>query len=161
MCQSCEEEREGKWKCAGCNSEVLYCSKAGQIADWPHDCYAYRGKTVPSVYHLSCACYCTSFEAQTLESYGFNKVFTPYNQMMLLGLYHGLFKYFEINPKTFLTWKRKDILIQEIQKVFEEIPPQNRGHSTLHGFLNIKTFSIRDPSQEPSAKVVTTFPSNC
>ena len=82
-----------------------------------------------------------SFEAQTLESYGFNKVFTPYNQMMLICLYQGLFKYFEINPKTVLTWKRKGILIQEIKKIFEEIPPQNRGHSTLHSFLNIKTLT--------------------
>ena len=47
-----------KMECAACNSEVLYCSKAGQIADWPHDCYTYRGKTVPSVYHLSSSCYC-------------------------------------------------------------------------------------------------------
>ena len=60
---------------------------------------------------------------------------------MLIVLYQGLFKYFEINPKTVLTWKRKGILIQEIKKVFEEIPPQNRGHSTFHSCLNIKTLT--------------------
>ena len=135
-----------KMKCAGCNPKVVYCSKACQIADWPHhifDYYAYRGKTVPSAYHLSCACYCDLLPSKRrrLKTMGFNKVFTPYNQMMLLGLYHGLFKYFEINPKTFLTWKRKGILIQEIKKIFEEIPPQNRGHITLHSFLNIKTLT--------------------
>ena len=43
------------------NGNVPVVIKACQIADWPHhifDCYAYRGKTVPSAYHLSCACYC-------------------------------------------------------------------------------------------------------
>src|SRR5882762_2321714 len=131
LCRSCEEEREGKWKCAGCNSKVAYCSKACQIADWPHhifDCYAYRGKTVPSAYHLARSCYrdLLPTDERTLEDYGFNRAFIPSNQTMLLGLYQGLF-YSGINPKTVLTWKREGILIQEIKKVFERNPPHKRG----------------------------------
>ena len=34
-------------------------------------------------------------DKQTLEDYGFNKAYTSFNQMMLLGLYQGLFKYLE------------------------------------------------------------------
>ena len=83
LCQSCEEEREGKWKCAGCKSKGVYCSKACQIADWPHhifDCYVYRGKTVPltiSPVHVTVTCFLR--KAAT----GFNKDFTPYNQMII------------------------------------------------------------------------------
>ena len=159
LCQSCEEEREGKWKCSACNSQVVYCSKACQIVAWPHhifDCYDYRGKTVPSAYYLARACYrdLLPIDKQTLEDYGFNKAFTPYNQTMLMGLYQGLFKYLEINPKTVLSWKRKGILIQEIKKVFEEIPPQNRG-GYYPWFLEHQ--DLLDPSHEPSTKVIDDF----
>ena len=160
QCQSCEEEREGKWKCAGCNSKVFYCSKACQITHWPShifDCYAYRGKTVPTAYHLARSCYhdLLPIDEQTLEDYGFNRAFTPANQRMLLGLYQGLFKYFGINPKTVLTWKRDGILIQEIKKVFEEIPPQNRGQY-YPWFLEHQ--DLLDPSlKEPSTKVMEDF----
>ena len=158
-CQSCEEEREGKWRCSGCKSKVVYCSKACQIADWPShifDCYAYRGKTVPSAYHLARACYrdLLPTDKQTLEDYGFNKAGIPSNQMMLMGLYQGLFKYFDIKPKTVLTWKREGILIQEIKKVFEEIPPQFRG-GYYPWFLEHQ--DLLDPSQEPSTKVIEDF----
>ena len=159
QCQSCEEEREGKWKCAGCNSKVVYCSKACQITDWHHhifDCYAYRGKTVPSAYHLARSCYgdLHPTDKQTLEDYGFDRAVTPFNQTMLLGLYQGLFKYFNINPKTVLTWKREGILVQEIKKVFEEIPPQNRGQY-YPWFLEHQ--DVLDPSLGPSTKVMEDF----
>ena len=131
QCQSCEG-REGNWRCSGCNSKVVYCSKACQIANWPHhifDCYAYRGKTVPSAYHLARSCYrdLLPTDKQTLEDFGFNRAFTPFNQRMLGGLYQGLFNHFDIKPKTVHTWKREGILIQEIIKVFERAPPQTRG----------------------------------
>ena len=73
---------------------------------------------------------------------------------MLLGLYHGLFKYFEIHPKTVLTWKREGILIQEKKEVFEEIPPRNRGQY-YPWFLEYQ--DLLDPSQEPSTKVTDDF----
>ena len=73
---------------------------------------------------------------------------------MLIVLYQGLFKNFKINPKTVLTWERKGIIIQEIQKVFEEIPPQNRGQY-YPWFLE-----HQEPSQEPPVKFVMTFPSS-
>jgi hypothetical protein len=159
QCRSCEEEREGKWKCAGCNSKEAYCSKACQIAHWPHhifDCYAYRGKTVPSAYHLARSCYrdLLPIDEQTLEDYGFNRAIMPSNQTMLLGLYQGLFNYFEIKPKTVLTWKREGILIPEIKKVFEGIPPQNRGQY-YPWFLEHQ--DLLDPSLEPSTKVMEDF----
>ena len=56
-----------------------------------------------------------------------------------MGLwYQGFFNYFEINPKTVLTWKREGIPIQEIHRKIED--------STIHDFLNIKTFSIHHKS---------------
>ena len=93
------------------------------------DCYAYRGKTVPSAYHLARSCYCDLLltDKQTLEDYGFNRAYTHYSQMMMPGLYQGLFKYLEINPEKVLTWKREGIFLQEIKKVFGRIPPQNQG----------------------------------
>jgi hypothetical protein len=83
------------------------------------DCDAYRGKTVPSAYHLARSCYRDLYptDKQTAEGYGFNRSSTPSNQMLLLGLHQGLFQFFELNPKTVLTWKREGILIQEIKKV--------------------------------------------
>jgi len=161
QCQSCEEERKGKWKCAGCNSKVVYCSKACQIEDWPShifDCYAYRGKTVPSAYHLARSCYqdLHPIDKQTLEDYGFNRAVTPFNRTMLLGLYQGLFKVFDLKPKTIFTWKREGILVQEIKKVFEEIPPQNRGQY-YPWFLENQ--DLLDPSLGPSkaSKVLEDF----
>ena len=132
QCHSCEVEREGKWKCSGCNSKVVYCSKACQITHWPthiFDCYAYRGKRVPSAYHLARSCYRDELptDDQTLEDYGFHRAAWPSNQTMLLGLYRGLFIYFQINPKSVLTWKREGILIQEIKKVFEGSTSLDRG----------------------------------
>ena len=154
QCESCEEEREGKWKCAGCNSKVVYCSKACQITHWPShifDCYAYRGKRVPSAYHLARSCYRDEIptDDQTLEDFGFRKAVLPSNQSMLLGLYQGLFYSDDINPKTVLTWKREGILIQEIKKVFERIPPQFRGQY-YPWFLEHQY--LLDPSQD-STKV--------
>ena len=159
QCRSCEEEREGKYRCSGCDSKEVYCSKACQIAIWPlhiFECYAYRGKTVPSAYHLARSCYSDllPIDKQTLEDYGFNRAITPYNQRMLFGLYQGLFKYLEINPKKVLTWKREGILVQEIKKVFEEIPPQNRGQY-YPWFLDHQ--DLLDPSLEPSTKVKDDF----
>ena len=138
---------------------MVYCSKACQIANWPHhifDCYAYRGKIVPSAYHLARSC-CRGLlptDEQTLEDYGFNRAFTPFNQMMLGGLYHGLFKNFETNPKTVLTWKQEGILIQEIKKVFEEVPPQSRGRY-YSWFLEHQ--DLLDPSLEYSTKDIEDF----
>ena len=160
QCKFCREEREGKLRCTGCNSKEVYCSKACQTADWPRhifDCYAYCGKTVPSAYHLRRSCFLDLFptDKQTLEDYGFNRAHTPFNQMMLLGLYQGLFKYLEINPETVLTWKREGILIQEIIKVFERIPPQNRGQY-YPWFLEHQ--DLLDPSLlVPSAKIMEDF----
>ena len=159
QCRSCEEKREGRWRCSGCNSKVVYCSKACQIANWPchiFDCYAYRGKTVPSAYHLARACFrdLLPIDEQTLEDYGFNRAYTPFNKTMLMGLYQGLFGYFEINPKMVLTWKREGILIQEIKKVFERNPPQNRGQY-YPWFLEHQ--DLLDPLQEPSIKVMEDF----
>ena len=132
-----------------------------QIANWPHhifDCYAYRGKTVPSAYHLARSCYRDLFptDKQTLEDYGLDRAVTPFNhwQMMLLGLYQGLFNYLDIRPKTVLTWQREDILIREIKRVFERIPPQKRGEY-YPWFLEHQ--ELLDPSQEPSTKVAEDF----
>ena len=105
QCKFCRKDSAEEWGCSDCNSKVVYCSKACQIANWPHhifDCYAYRGKTVPTAYHLARACYrdLLPTDKQTLEDYGLNKAYTPFNQMMLMGLYVGLFKYLEINPET-------------------------------------------------------------
>ena len=158
LCKSCEEEREGKWKCSGCDSKEVYCSKACQIADWPHhifDCYAYCGKTVPSAYHLARSCYSDLFptDKQTLEDYGFNRALMPLDRTMLLGLYQGLFSCFGIKPRAVLTWKRENILIQEIKKVFEEHPPQARG-AYYSCFLEHQY--ILDTSLEPT-KVMENF----
>ena len=73
---------------------------------------------------------------------------------MLIFLYQGLFKYFEINPKIVLTWKREGILIQEMKEVFEGIPPQNRGQY-YPWFLEYQ--DLLDPSQETSTKVTDDF----
>ena len=68
----------------------------------------------------------------------------------------SLFKFFpyftdEINPETVLTWKQEGILIQEIKKVFERFPAQNRGQ--YHPwFLEHQDFL--DPSLEPSTVVM-------
>jgi hypothetical protein len=157
QCKFCGE-REGNLRCTDCNSKDVYCSEACKIANWPHifDCYAYRGKTVPSAYHLARSCYSDLIptDKQTLEDYGFNRAYTPFNQMMLVGLYEGLFKCFEINPETVLTWKREGILIQEIKKVFERIPPQDRGQY-YPWFLEHQ--DLLDPSLEPSTKVMEDF----
>jgi MYND finger len=158
-CVSCEEEREGTWKCAGCNSKEVYCSKACQIAYWRihiFDCYAYRRKIVPPAYHLARSCYrdLQPTDKQTLEDYGFNRAFTPHNQMMLLGLYQGLIKYHQISPGTVHIWKREGRLIQEIKRVFEEIPPQNRGQY-YPWFLEHQ--DLLDPLQEPSTQAAEDF----
>ena len=53
-----------------------------------------------------------------------------------------------------LAWKREGILIQEIKKVFEEIPPQARGQY-YPWFLEHQDFL--DPSLEPSTKLIEDF----
>ena len=146
-------------KCAGCSPRVMYCSKACQIANWRHHifvCYAYRGKTVPTAYHLARSCYrdLLPTDKQTLEDYGFNRVYTPKNQSMLFGLYQGIFIYFDIHPKMVHTWRRDGILIQEIKKVFEEIPSQSRG-GYYPWFLEHQ--DLLDPSLEPYTKLAEDF----
>jgi len=159
LCVWCEEEREGTFKCAGCSPKVVYCSKACQIAHWPSHilvCYAYQGKTVPGAYHLHRSCFADlqPTDEKTLEDYGFNRACTPIHQMMLLGLYQGLFKYLRIKPGEVHRWKRDGILIQEIKRVFEEIPLQNRGQY-YPWFLEHQ--DLLDPSVEPSTKAAEDF----
>lgn len=155
----CQGEREGIIRCTDCSPSVVYCSKACQIAHWPSHifvCYARQGKTVPTAYHLAHSCYLDLLPAdqQTLEDYGFNRACMPLDQMMLLGLYQGLFKCFEINPEAVHTWKQEGILIQEIKKVFEAIPSQYRGQYYAW-FLEHQ--DLLDPSLEPSTKTTEDF----
>ena len=89
-----------------------------------------------------------SFERQPL---GLIRISRP----IIRWLYHALFKYFQINPKTVLTWKGEDILVQETKKVFE-IPPQNRGQY-YPWFLEHQDLQVLEPSQEPSTKVMDNF----
>jgi hypothetical protein len=158
----CEEESEGTMRCAGCSPTVVYCSKACQIAHWPTHifvtvCYQYRGKTVPTAYHLRRACFrdLLPTDKQTLEDYGFNRAFTPANQSMLLGLYQGLFTCYEIPPKAVHTWRRDGILIQEIRRVYEEVPSQFGGGSYYPWFLEHQ--DLLDPSLKSSTKVAEDF----
>jgi hypothetical protein len=146
-------------RCTDCSPSVVYCSKACQIAHWPSHiivCYAYQGKTVPTAYHLAHSCYLDLLPAdkQTLEDYGFNRACMPLDQMMLMGLYQGLFKCFGINPETVHTWKQEGLLIQEIKKVFEEIPSQYRGQYYAW-FLDHQ--DLLDPSLEPLTKTIEDF----
>ena len=77
-CKSCKK-RDGKGRFTDCNSKVVYCSKACQIANWPlhiFDCYAYRRKTVP--YHFAHSRYrdLLPTDKQTLEDSGLIMVLT-------------------------------------------------------------------------------------
>jgi hypothetical protein len=73
---------------------------------------------------------------------------------MLLGLYQGLFKYFDIKPGEVHRWKRDGILIQEIKRVFEQNPPSNRG---LYYPWFLEHQDLLDPSVESSTKAGEDF----
>ena len=83
----------------------------------------------------------------------FNKACTPFNQMMLLGLYQGSFKCSEITPEMVHTWRREG-LFREIKRVFEVIPSQCREEQ-YPWFLEHQ--DLLDPSLESSTKAAEDF----
>jgi hypothetical protein len=66
---------------------------------------------------------------------------------MLLGLYQGIFVYMKIEPRDVHRWRKQGILTQEIRRLYEEIPPVNRG---LYYPWFLQNQHLLDPSWRPS-----------
>jgi hypothetical protein len=129
LCQFCREE-PGNRKCSGC-SRAWYCSRKCQKDAWflhKFDCNA-GNPTTADYLVLACVQDVIPTHQQTLIDYGFQRAFTEENQSRLIGLYIGLTNksLLGVSAKTLHRWRKDGVLIPEIIKQFESLPPFNRG----------------------------------
>jgi hypothetical protein len=108
----------------------MVLQRACQRANWPRHIFECSPKKpINTAYYLARAIYADFLpdDPQTLEDYGFNRASTADNRTMLLGLYQGLIKYNEVEPKVMHRWRVKGILVEEIKAAYEKMPEQARG----------------------------------
>ena len=132
ICGGCHEEASNPKRCSGCKN-IWYCSTRCQTEHWcfhVFDCKT--GKPVDTVYHLARACYrdVVPVDVQTRIDYGFDKasqVLGPEGEMMMCGLWRGIFVALDIDAKEVRKWRREGRLVERIKENFETVPERNRG----------------------------------
>lgn len=145
--------------CSGCRL-VRYCCQTHQKRDWLEHIFDCKPDQVTTAHHLVRSIKMDIHVAhpQTLVDYGFTRVKRNHEQIKLYGLYAGLIKYIPmvmslprgdgtyLNPKKIHQWRVKGVLVAEIKKAFEALPPSSRG-GYYPWFLQNE--HILDPSTSP------------
>ncbi|KAH6883759.1 hypothetical protein BKA70DRAFT_1341422 [Coprinopsis sp. MPI-PUGE-AT-0042] len=130
-CRRCD--RPFRFTCTACK-KARYCGKECQERDWClhiFDCNT--NKPIKTFHYLAKAIAqdLLPTDGRTLEDWGFRRAEACPEPVpgpnYIFGLYVGLVKYCNIEPKTLDQWRRKGILLQEIKKVYEPIPENRRG----------------------------------
>ena len=128
-CSHCELVSTHTKQCAGCR-RARYCSPQCQKAAWSHHkLYCKPFEKLSTAERLAIAVYgdLVPDDEPTRLDYGFSKALTPGNESKLLGLYIGLIKVMNVEPKTLHRWRLEGSLVREIKAAFEAIPEQYRG----------------------------------
>lgn len=122
--------------CSGCR-RVWYCSSIHQKWDWLEHIFHCKPDKVTTAHYLirSIKKDLLPDHPQTLADYGFTRARDNIEQNYLFGLYAGLVKYIPmqridgtyLNPKKLHQWRLKGVLVAEIKKAFEALPPSSRG----------------------------------
>ncbi|KAI0853036.1 hypothetical protein F5Y00DRAFT_130748 [Daldinia vernicosa] len=88
-------------------------------------------------------------DPEVLDDFGFNRCKTRDEQSHLLGVYIGLFKYFDVPSETVDGWRRNGILLDQIAQAFNKIPEESRGKYFPWLLRNTHLLS-QDKTVEPS-----------
>ena len=127
-------------KCAGCH-KVWYCSKRCQEVDWLKHIFYCKPEAVTTAHYLALAVDQDLIpeHPQTCADYGFSHL-DRQGKVYLFGLYIGFIQRIPmmnaltaygstkpLNPKTVHKWRVQGVLVDEIKKAFNSLPPSNRG----------------------------------
>ncbi|CAE6480215.1 unnamed protein product [Rhizoctonia solani] len=130
-CDHCEAERSDLSACSGCR-RAWYCGSGCQKADWKFQ----RLRCLPpskltSADRLAIAAIADFLpnenDVQVFRDYGIARAQVPRSENYLLGLFQGMIRYGEVDPREIHRQRLAGTLIDFIKQHYEKIPIQARG----------------------------------
>lgn len=130
-CDRCERELPltSLSACSNCR-KAWYCGASCQKAAWGyHRLRCLHPSKLTSADRLALAAYEDRLpsDADILLDYGFARAQVPLSRNFLLGLFQGLIKYGDIDPRTIHQQRLAGTLIDNIKAHYEAIPVNARG----------------------------------
>lgn len=133
-------------RCAACENE-WYCDRSCQRYSWglhKFSCVNPRnGFTTGDILYRACYLDLPPLEdPETMADFGFYRAGTREEQNQLLGVYEFCVILCGMRAKNLHYWRVKEILVQEIQKLYREVPFDSRANLSYVWFR--KNMSVFD-----------------
>ncbi|CAE6422834.1 unnamed protein product [Rhizoctonia solani] len=130
-CDYCETARSNLSACSGCRKS-WYCDPGCQKADWKaHRLYCLHPSKLTSADRLALAAngdlLPSEDDTQVLRDYGFARAQIPRSENYLLGLFQGIIRYGDVDPREIHRQRLAGTLINYIKDYYEKIPIHARG----------------------------------
>lgn len=128
-CYRCEKEFEDLKACSNCR-KAWYCGPWCQEADWGgHRLFCLKPSQLTTADRLARASFADLLpeDHDVLRDYGFLRAQVPISRNMLLGLFQGIFKHGNIDPRVIHQHRLEGTLIKYIENFYEAIPVDARG----------------------------------
>ncbi|CAE6505040.1 unnamed protein product [Rhizoctonia solani] len=130
-CRYCEAEQSNLSACSGCRN-AWYCGPECQKAHWKfHRLHCLHPSKLTSADRLAIAANADLLpnenDTQVLRDYGFARVQIPRSENYLCGLFQGIIRYGEVDPREIHRQRLAGTLIDYIKDYYEKIPIQARG----------------------------------
>ncbi|KAJ7637377.1 hypothetical protein DFH06DRAFT_1219567 [Mycena polygramma] len=149
-CDWCKDRGKGSIKCSGC--EVIFCSMMckQKAAEWHVVCspHPFRPVTTADTLYRAVQRYSIPEDAQTLEDYGFTKVWTRPEKIYLVCIYQTVMHGFRISPTDVHGWRTSGTLQEHIQRdIADELASGVQGGDVWAWFFrNADLFRPPPPS---------------
>ncbi|CAE7120563.1 unnamed protein product [Rhizoctonia solani] len=130
-CDHCDTEQSSLSVCSGCHN-AWYCGAECQKAHWKsHRIWCLHPSKLTSADRLAIAAYKdflpNEHDIQVLRDYGFARAQVPRSENWLLGLFQGIIKYGQVDPRVIHRQWLAGTLIDYIKSFYEKIPAYARG----------------------------------
>ncbi|CAE6456658.1 unnamed protein product [Rhizoctonia solani] len=130
-CDYCDTERSSLRACSGCHN-AWYCDPECQKAHWKsHRIWCLHPSKLTSADRLAIAAYKdflpNEHDIQVLRDYGFARAQISRSENWLLGLFQGIIKYGQVDPRVIHRQRLAGTLIDYIKSFYEKMPAYARG----------------------------------
>lgn len=128
-CDHCYEEFPSLSACSNCH-KARYCSSACQKAEWKlHRLFCLDRSKLTTADRLALAAYADEIpsDPEVRRDYGFARAQIPRSENWLIGLFQGLVKHGEIDPRTIHQQRLAGTLIDYIKKFYDRMPVGSQG----------------------------------
>ena len=132
VCAFCDKATTCPVTCPRCE-KLPYCSTKCESSHRAFHLFECEAKgPIDTVYYLVRACYASDApeHPQTRIDYGFeraSRTLGRHGEMMLCGLYRGLFVVMEVDPGELARWRAEGRLVENINAKFADVPRDCRG----------------------------------